>query len=394
MRTIIPWCLLAFLVWSCSSSDPSILEFSASDSNPVTGQKVLFHVSGLSDNPPMRYAWHADSGKLEEWNEEQPYAYWIAPDSPGTCMVSCTITDNEDNSAVQVFEVSVSERELETVLGDGTVSCLEKQRVSLLGGAWVSTLDGQVRYVSSSANEASSWTGVFGAMHIDLYGFSYALWGAPIQGNEISVQSSGSSSVLVCQECAPGGTIHDLAVDILVSDLLWIASDSGLHWYNSLSGDHGTYEAAAIGETHDLFPGKRFVYAAASTGIFALEAKKDDGVPLVPLYPGDSCAVLEIIGDDATTRETTEDSDAVTVWHVTGGAVCRNGQELPDQPPAGVVCSLSVDLKGNVWCGKSRWDGTSWQTQAGLEGVDVVKSAASNEGLVYFQTASGALLRW
>ncbi len=391
MRKIIPWCLLAFLVWSCSSSDPSVLEFSASHSTPVTGQKVLFQVWGLSDNPPLRYAWHADNGELEEWNVEQQYAYWIAPDSPAPCSVTCTITDSEDNSSVQVFEISVKQRELKTVLGDGTVSCLEKQRISLLGGAWVSTRDGQVMYVSSSTNEVSSWTGVFGAMYIDLYGFSYALWGAPVQGNEISVQSSGSTSVLVCQECASDGTIHDIAVDVLDVDLLWIASDSGLHWYHSESGNHGTYEADAIGETHDLFPGKGFVYAAAGTGIFAIDGKNDDDD--IPLYPGDSCAVLEIIGDDATTQET-EDADAATVWHVTGGDVCRNGQALADQPPDGVVCNLSVDLKGNIWCGKYRWDGTSWQVQAGLEDVDVVKSAVSNEGLVYFQTSSGALLRW
>ena len=390
MRKIIPWCLLAFLVWGCSSSDPSILESSISDTTPVTGQKVLFQVWGLSDSPPMRYAWHAEGGELQEWDREEPYAYWIAPDSPATCTITCTITDNEDNSAVQVFEVSASQRQLETILDDGTVSCLEKQHVSLLGGAWVSTRDGQIRYVSSSANEVSSWTGEFGAMYIDLYGF-YTLWGAPLQGNEISVQSSDSTSVLVCQECATDGTIHDLVVDVLDTDLLWIASDSGLQWYHSLSGNHGTYEEGAIDETHGLFPGKGFVYAAAGSGIFALDGENDDDG--IPLYTGDSCAVLEVVGDDATTLET-EDADAATVWHISDGAVCRNGQELADQPPAGVVCSLSVDLKGYVWCGKSRWDGTSWQVQAGLEDVDVVKSAASNEGLVYFQTASGALLRW
>ncbi len=392
MRKIIPWCLLAFFVWSCSSSDPSILESSTSDNTPVTGQKVLFQVWSLSDNPPVRYAWHADGGELLEGDEEQPYAYWIAPDSPDTCSITCTITDDEDNSAVHAFEVSVSQRQLETILDDGTVSCLEKQRVSLLGGAWVSTGDGQIRYVSSSANDESSWTGVFGAMYIDLYGFSYALWGAPLQGNEISVQSSGSTSVLVCQECGSDGTIHDLAVDVLDTDLLWIASDSGLHWYHSESGNHGTYEADAIGETHDLFPGRSFVYAAAGSGIFAIDGKNDDDD--IPLYTGDSCAVLEIIGDDATTQEI-EDNDAATVWHITGGYVCRNGQALAVQPPDGeTVCSLDVDLKGNVWCGKYQWDGTSWQVQAGLEDMDVVRSAASNEGFVYFQTTSGALLRW
>lgn len=392
MRTIIPWYLLAFFIWSCSSSDPSVLSSSASDSNPVTGQKVLFQVWGLTDNPPLRYAWHADSGELEGWDEEQPYAYWIAPDSPATCSVTCTITDSEDNSSVQVFEVTVKPRELKTVFVDGTVSCLEKQRISLLGGAWVSTRDGQIRYVSSSTNEASSWTGVFGAMYIDLYGSSYALWGAPVSGNRISVQSSSGTAALVCQECASDGTIHDLAVDVLDTDLLWIASDSGLHWYHSKSGNHGTYVADAIGKAYDLFPGKRFVYVAADTGVFAIDGVRDDEDAL--LYPGDSCAVLEIIGDDATTQET-EDSDTVTVWHITGGEVCRNGQALPDQPPGGeTVCSLSIDLKGNIWCGKYRWDGESWQVQAGLEGVDVVKSAASNEGIIFFQTSSGALLRW
>ena len=43
---------------------------------------------------------------------------------------------------------------------------------------------------------------------------------------------------------------------------------------------------------------------------------------------------------------------------------------------------------------KYRWNGISCDVPAGLGDVEVVKSVASNEGLVYFLTASGALLRW
>lgn len=388
MRRVIPWCLLALFFCGCTSSAPSIIDVSASDSSPVTRQKVLFQVWGMSDNTPMRYSWHADGGDLLEWNEYDPYAYWIAPGEAAICKITCTITDDEDNSTVHVFEIQVSERSAETVLAENTVASLEKQHVSLLGGAWVSTEDGEVRYVSSSRNEATTWTGTFGTMHVDMYNLSYSLWGAPPIGNEISVQSTSGESILVCEECAADGTIHDLAIDVLDSYLLWIATDSGLHWYNSTSNTHGTYEEEAISEAYALFTGRDFVYAATSSGIFTLDGEDDD----TPTYTGNSCAVLEIVGDDATTLQIEPDSEK-TIWHITGGSVCRNGAALPTQPPV-VRCSLDVDLDGNIWCGKYCWDGSSWQQPEGIDGTDVVKSVASNEGIIFFQTASGALLRW
>jgi hypothetical protein len=367
------------------------MDVSVSDSNPVTRQKVLLQVWCLSDNSPMRYSWQAESGDLQAWDENQEFAYWIAPEAPTTSRITCTITDDEDNSAVHVFEIPVSERSIEPVLGEDTVASLEKQRVSLLGGAWVSTRDSAVRYVSSSRNEATTWTGTFGTMHIDMYNLSYTLWGAPVEGNEISVQSSSGESILVCEDCAADEAIHDLAIDVMDSYLLWIAAEEGLHWYNSTSDTHGTYEEGAISETYALFSGQEFVYAATSSGIFTLDGEDDD----TPLYPGNSRAVLEIVGDDATTPDTVEADDSRTVWHITDGIVYRNDQALVPQPPAGDASySLDVDLDGSIWRGKYRWNGSSWQSPAGLDDVEVVKSVASNEGLIYFQTASGALLRW
>ena len=299
MRRIIPWFVLMFFFWGCSSSDPSIIEVSVSDSEPVTRQKVLFQVWGMSDNAPMRYSWEADSGDLKDWSRDQPYVYWIAPGSAATSRITCTVTDDEDNSSVHVFEVEVKERALETLLDEGSVVSLEKQRVSLLGGVWVSTREGRVRYVSSSMNEDTTWTGTFGAMCInlysDLYTSSYTLWGAPLSGNEISMQSSSGEAVLVCKECEADEVIHDLEIDVIDSNLLWIAADSGLHWYNSSSSEHGTYEEDAIRQPYALFSGQDFVYVASSSGIFTLDGQ-DDGTPL---YHDNSRAVLETIGDDS-----------------------------------------------------------------------------------------------
>lgn len=401
MKRIIPCFVLTLLIWGCSSTDPSVLDQTISDSNPVTRQRVLLQIWALSDNYPLRYSWAADGGDIQGWNEDQYYVYWISPETAGTFTVTCTVTDDEDNSTVHAFEIPVRERRLETLFEDGTAACLEKQRVSLLGGAWASTREGEegrVRYLSSSANEGTVWAGVFGTMHVDMYypentyNMSSALWAAPATGNRITIQSSSGARITVTSdEWDPEGTIHDLEVDahaLSYPNFLWIAAEDRLYWYDlSEEASPEVYDAAIRGP-RALFPGDDFVYVASSSGIFTLDGL-DDGIPL---YTGDSCAGLEIIGDDATTPEI-EDEGTVTVWHITGEAVCKNGAAIDSQPDI-VECSLDRDLDGNIWCGGYRWDGSLWEDPAGLEGVEVVKSVASSEGLVYFLTASGALLRW
>ncbi|MFY9397614.1 MAG: hypothetical protein WAR22_04540 [Desulfomonilia bacterium] len=392
MKRIIPCFVLSLLIWGCSSTDPSVLDQTVSDSNPVTRQRVLLQVWAMSDNYPLRYSWEADGGNLGEWNEDQYHVYWITPETPGTFTITCTVTDDEDNSTAYSFEIPVSERRLETLLEDGMAACLEKQRVSLLGGTWVSTREteeGRVRFLSSSANEATVWTGVFGTMHVDMYypensySMSSALWGAPAVGNRITIKSSSSAVITVTSdEWDSAGTIHDLEVDAHAGsypNFLWIAAGDRLYWYDSSEGAPPEVYEEAIRGPRALFPGEDFVYVASSSGIYILDGFEDD----IPLHTGDSCAGLEVVGDDGT----------AAVWHVTGGAVCRDGMPLPSQPDS-VVCSLDKDLDSYIWCGKYRWNGSSWEDPAGLGDVEVVKSVASNEGLVYFLTASGALLRW
>ena len=343
----------------------------------------------MSDNYPLRYSWEADGGNLEGMERGPVSCLLDNPETPGTFTITCTVTDDEDNSTTYSFEIPVSERRLERC---SRTAWRHAWRSSgfLLGGTWVSTREteeGRVRFLvlgqrghrGPASSAPCTWTCTAPKTRIACPRRS----GAPRVGNRITIKSSSSAVITVTSdEWDSAGTIHDLEVDAHAGsypNFLWIAAGDRLYWYDSSEGAPPEVYEEAIRGPRALFPGEDFVYVASSSGIYILDGFEDD----IPLHTGDSCAGLEVVGDDGT----------AAVWHVTGGAVCRDGMPLPSQPDS-VVCSLDKDLDSYIWCGKYRWNGSSWEDPAGLGDVEVVKSVASNEGLVYFLTASGALLRW
>jgi len=71
----------------------------------------------------------------------------------------------------------------------------------------------------------------------------------------------------------------------------------------------------------------------------------------------------------------------------------KDGVPLAAQPDD-VACSIDVDPSGNIWCGKYWYDGSAWHLVPGLDEVNIVRSIASNEGLIYLLSDSGVLYRW
>lgn len=410
MKKFIPVCITVFLLWGCSASSPSVTSAVSSDSTPVTGQKVLFQVVSVSDNPPMTYTWQCDSGALQpalgsDGTAIGFFEYWTAPDVPGPTTVSCTVTDDRDETETFVFNVDVRSRELSLLNEGDPALSMEKQRNTDIAGVWISTVAKEIRYITSAADQLSTWTGTFGTMHIGYdYNDLYTLWGAPALGNEISVENSNGTTTLTPSGFGSDNKINDLIIDVIDSALLLVAVEGtqpGTYWY-SYSSETWGQEPMISEKTYAFFPGQHYTYAATSAGIYELGNIDENRQQVGPLYSGDTCAVLEVVGDDKTTMDVVENDTTETVWHVTkdGGGdwkVWKNGIELSMQPPE-VACTLDVDLKGRIWCGKYCWDGSTWQTPPDpnnyLVGEAIKTTVASLEGRIYFLTESGALFRW
>lgn len=407
MKKIFAVCIAAWFLWGCSPSHPSIIDASISDNSPVTGQKVLLQVLSMSDNYPLSYRWYVENeetdGVLTTGESTDHFAYWTTPDVAGTYRVSCTVTDDEDKNQTHVFDVVVTARTIEPLYGPEssdhaaeTVLSMEKQGDSLIGGIWISTNtgEGEIRYVTSTSDQSTSWQGAFGTIRIRIDNLSlvYTLWGTPVVGNTVSALSSSGNGILTF------GTdntlvINDLAVDY--NSIPWIATDSGMYKY-VLSGD--TWTTIQPIKTNAFYLSQHNLYAATADGVYVLEFPYYSAAePLASAHPGESFAVLEVIGDDKTTLEE-EPADTTTVWHVTDNKLYSNKNgtevEIPSPPGDEVPHTLDVDTNGYIWCGQYRWDGSIWWTPPGMESREIRKVAASTEGRIYFLTSSGTLLRW
>jgi len=381
LKNILCVCITALFLIGCSASHPTVEDENISSENTVTGQRILAQINALTDNPPMTYQWSATGGSFELGDISTFAALWVAPEQPGTYTITCLITDKEDKQASQIFTVHVVERHPERLIVDPNkvVLTLAKQVDNRIGGIWASIKDNNIRYLSSRSNQETIWKKNFITMIVrtDSSTFENTIWGVESRGKNIVVLSGSAESVLECKTCFNSDLIGTMAKDVLDDTILWVGTDSGLLYYRPSSDTSvepwGRY---LHGRFNDLFEGPDFVYAASDTGIYKLNGKKE------PIYGGDSCAVCA-----------TQSGASITVWAVVEGEVQKNGKPLAIQPPES-VCSLDADISGNIWCGKYWWDGTKWQTVPVPEDVSIVKSIASNEGLIYLLSDSGALFRW
>jgi hypothetical protein len=371
------------LLIGCSSSNPDIKDTAVTDNTPVTGQRIYVQVNAVTDNPPTTYAWTASAGDIEEING-LPYAiYWTAPETPGPCIVTVTVKDSDGNKITHNINLLTGARSLEGDLtGPGSVVLsMAKQSDSYVGGVWVSVKGSMLRYITSQTNRESIWAKDFDVMLARTYETTgyYTIWGAAGAGNVISMLTSDTDSTLACSTCSPSDGIRALALDVLNRSVLWVGTDTILcyvYLYSDTGEDSVTWTPYIHTKVYGLSEGPDYVWAATENGIYRLDGKTE------PVAAGKTTSVLAVEGDSGT-----------DVWSVTKGRVMKNFAPLSAQPPA-VVDSLDADIKGGVWCGKYRWDGSSWKGVEGLEQVNVVRSVASTEGLVYLLSDSGVLYRW
>ncbi len=328
----------------------------------------------------MTYQWTTTGGTLDI-PEATPYAaYWIAPQTAGSYTITCTGTDNDEKKVTHTFQVQVRQRALESnLVGTGfEVITIAKETEYKTGGIWASVKDNMLRFITSTTNEESIWAKDFYTMltRTDPTTMEFKVWGVESPGNNLIELTSSSETTLTCSTCSSSDTIRTLAIDVNVLSTLWVGTDSGLNYYDSSSTSE-PWRNYFFAQVRDLSEGPDYVYAATSVGLYRL-----DYINKVPIYGGDTCAVLAVDNESAT-----------EVWSVVQGAIQKDGVQLSTQPPV-AICSLDKDILGNIWCGKYWWDGTRWNEVPGLDSVTIVKSVASMEGLTYLLSDSGGLYRW
>jgi len=337
------------------------------------------------------WTWQAEAeeqnGQIITEEATDNFAYWITPETPGTYNVNCTVSDEKDQSETHVFTIQVRARALEQVDVNSTVLTVEKQGESLLGGAWISTQSEEILYITSKSNQSTSWEGSFETMYVGYSDLTYTLWGSSSANTVITIQSSGAISTLPCTTCV---SINDI---LYTSDILFIGADSGMHRYDPSSLEWSIIKPE---KTNAIMLGEYDIYFATTQGVYSFDPLYAPSPGMIPVHTGETWAILEVLGDDKTTQDV-ESSNSLTLWHVTEDKVCRNGSELVSQPPV-VARALDVDIDGNIWCGKYRWDGSDWWTPPDpdnkLADAVIERVVASTEGRIYFLTASGALFRW
>jgi len=379
LKNILLATIALFVVIGCTPSGPTKSDVTINDRNPVTDQRIFAQINFLTDNPPITYQWTATGGALDIPDITPFSTYWTVPSVPGTYSLTCAITDKEKKKAAYTFTIAVRERSLQSNLVEANkvVLSITKESEYKTGGVWVSIKDNKLKFINSQINEDSIWSKNFITMlnRTDPDTLLYTLWGVETTGRNILELTSSTETTLVCSTCYNTDTINTMARDVTNTSILWVGTDSGLNYYDPSTTTWTNYLLAQV---NDLSEGPDYVYAATNNGVFRTDGKT--------IYGGDTCAVLAVASGTATNA-------ATDVWSVVQGVVQKNGKQLDAQPSV-VVCSLDVDPSGKIWCGKSWWDGSQWHVVPGLESVQIVKSVASTEGLIYFLSDSGVLYRW
>jgi hypothetical protein len=399
LKRLVLWCMLAFTVMmGCSPGNPTLSEtdISSREASVFAGQRILMQVNAITDNPPFTYQWNTTGGTLALDGGLLYANLWTAPETAGTYTITCKVTDNEDKHVTKTWTVHVIGRELRVAIPSGVLS-ITKQIDSTIGGVWASVQDSYIRFLSSQTDLSSStdgnttWKRDLTTMiaRTDPETYDYRAIGANpgISANTIYELEGTVEGTLVCPDCTG---INSLAQDSTDTTILWVADNSGLYDYFSTDNTWYTHSSAAI--FYDLYEGTNYVYAAASTGIYEVPSN-------TKLYDNDTRAVTVENNIDSSGNVT-----SYTVWAVSNGTVIRINLDVNGlnpvvvavpQPPV-VIDSIDVDARGWVWCGRYWWDGTNWNVipDATLDGVTLVKSVASGEGLIYLLTDLGVLYRW
>ncbi len=393
MKKILPIiAILTMLLSGCGTDRPEITSINNFDRTPVTGQRILLQAYGISDNYPMYYVWQASGGTLEDGGLLQNWAYWTAPDAPGDYQVICTLLDDEKETETITFLVTVAARSVKTLL-DGSaasaqVACLSKQTAARTGGIWAAIQDGHVWNYTPTAARDTGWGDNFTALaarRTSSYYYAYdSIWGAilPAADWKIYKYENTTASSFDCESTCT--TVNDMLLD---GNALWVGAASGIHLYDVYYGSwNSDVHAQLTDQVNDLAYTADSDYAAATTGIWEWDKTAESPVwsqiqtADCRAVAGDASGNIYFVADDGGTLKVYQNSTATVI--------ATAGTEIPT-----VAESLDIDLGGNLWCGKYRWDGTVWDEPTGIADT-VTESLVGPDNLVYFRTDTDKLLVW
>ncbi len=432
----------------CGASNPEFTAFGSYDDNPVTGQRILISVSGITDNPngifPIWYAWNSTGGTFEDANIAQSWVYWTAPDTAGRYTVTCMMRDKNGDSDPLTFTFDVQERKLiqlyeasstQTPVIDNKytktsnfINSIASQPNTKSGGIFAgrTTLienkevtpdpgdDDTVLDSSDTSNtqyhQSTFWANVgFGRNYLALTGsiqttyFTplYSIFGAFLDSGKLKISSyvNKAETVTECEASVAG--INEIAKD---GGALWVAADSGVHYLsgtawssaprtgdNSLIGNTKSYDIINIdGLINIANTGtitKNLTYIANTAGLYSYNKKN-------------GWFEHQFAGDITALAVTVDRNYTHTVYSVsaTSGSVQING--LDKGAPAPLTNDIAIDLQNRIWNGSfySENDGADWSAVPDPEnllgGKTIDKTVVSPEGLVYMKTTDGDLFVW
>ncbi len=375
--------ILLLFLGACSGSSSSSIEITranTSSHSAVTGQRLLFQVNTLADNPPVEYTWTASGGTIEDSTTSKYWVFWVSPEQPGTYTVTCTIRDDSGNVKTVPFSVDVSDRETKLLLSQGAIGMTKQDGVKI-GGVWVSTEDNTL-YYSYSGNTSLNWGGGYDIIAIQnrydqtSYKSTTLIWAAKTGENSLTYYSNGTSASTTFDECKG---ITRLSID---GDVLLIGADNGLFVYDPTSN---VLNATSV--TSHVYDIKKYdtgIMVATDSGLYRMN--DDTSTWISPQEQVTNTPTYAVLQDaDGNIWSVIENSNGDKV-------IAVNSTELDKQPPE-VIDSLDQDLFDRVWCGKYYWDGSSWHDLTGIQ-ESIKQSMISPEGLAYLITTSGELFNW
>jgi hypothetical protein len=419
---------------ACTDSGPETWTSSVSDANPVIGQKIRFQVYTVTDNPPMRFAWSDNApsettstffydpyGNAINKGDVTPFyiTYWSAPEIPGTYTVTCTVSDKFNKTDSVNFDVNVAAAGFVSLINPGYTSyAIGGDKSAVAGGIYAAVntnqgiaLPSDIRFFSAnSKNTSIGWSVdyIFKCLYVryiqnDFYPTA-TLWGGYAYNatttSTLAVSRYGGATdqTTFNNTSSFGDTINDIQV---IGDNIWVSADSGFYnvsssnvWTNQTgvaqpSGSDFSTGLAAVATTNGVY--------YSTTGVAPWTRLTCPGGDL----PGSWCNTLSVV---------TISSNPLSIYALTSIdntttlAVYKNTQGtwvstiITDEPPEdyGSTTKISRDSQNRIWCGKNRWNGSSWDFITGIEAIsdDVQYSIVSPEGLIYFLTYANTSNLW
>ncbi|HEY9162845.1 MAG TPA: hypothetical protein VIS94_17345 [Desulfomonilia bacterium] len=420
--------LFILLSAACSADGPDITSVSLSDRYPVTEQKIVLGVSCLTNNPPMTYTWNCDSSDsyFQDGNGNiitpgtvtSLYGlYWVAPRTPGTYTVTCTIGDKlDDKTETACFIINVSARGIIQLMNANPATAESiSYDVNTMSGGIFAVVSGDKNSDGTVSNNVKMFTSVM--FKIDMgwggtypleaiypiyysifYATSYVIWGGYMNGDSLSLvdHSSSADDIVYTKTTSPTDSVNSLT---LINDNIWISADSGLWKFDTITTGFTNqipYESYNADNSGSLSA------VATSMGVYYCTTNAMNWEHL----PSDSGEkTLSVVAKSSPLNIfALLDNGKLMQYYKPDGITWSSSDITPTGIDISSVSKISKDPKGRIWVGKYRYNPSpaagedQWfnpDTQGVFPaGLVFDYTIVSAEGLVYFRTADGQLWVW